>query len=277
VTALPEPTTTESAIPAFGLLLRDYAYAYTASHDFDVCDRVMIDDYVLRMGESEIRGRDTAYIPATEKQYRQYPGLGFTVHDFMTNGDRAAFRFSEHGRSVLTGKLTSWRGISLYRWDGERLTECRVEQDYYSRTRQSNSGLSHPVPVPATDPWTESFHPTSPETAEAVSRWLTGGKLFASDTVEFDDEHEAGRERVQLDDLTIEVLDLFSSGDSAAFHLRASGVYAGGLNPAHDRLIGTGGSLYVAGYVTVEECGMIAGSVVTDRLSFTRRLAASTR
>jgi len=265
---------TGSRIPAFGLLLRDYAYAYTASHDFDVCSRLMVEDYVLRMGAFEIRGRDEAYKPATQKQYRQYPGLGFTVHHFMTNGDRAALCFSEHGKSILTGALTSWRGISMYRWNGERLTECRVEQDYFSRRRQSENAVSHPVPAPGTDPWVDSFAEASPGTEAAVRAWLERGDLFTSDDVEFDDESEAGRERVRLEQLTIDILDLFSCGEQAAFHIRADGVYAGGLGAESDSLIGTPGALYASGYVKVTS-GSVTGRVVTDRLSYTRRLAAT--
>ncbi|MGM7670553.1 nuclear transport factor 2 family protein [Microbacterium sp. A93] len=265
---------TGSRIPALGLLLRDYAYAYTASHDFDVCDRLMVKDYVLRMGEFEIRGRDDAYKPATEKQYRQYPGLGFTVHDFMTSGNRAALRFSEHGKSLLTGKDASWRGVSLYRWDGERLTECRVEQDYFSRRRQSEGAASHPVPAPGTDPWTDSLAAESDPVESSVRRWLEHGELFASDDVEFDDESEAGHERARLEGLSVDVLDLFSCGERAAFHIRADGVYAGGLGAEFDSLIGTPGSLYASGYVSTS-AGAITGHVVTDRLSYTRRLAAA--
>ncbi|MGP6177245.1 nuclear transport factor 2 family protein [Microbacterium sp. A196] len=264
---------TSARIPAFGLLLRDYAFAYTASHDFGVCDRLMIEDYVLRMGEFEIRGRDDAYKPATEKQYRQYPGLGFTVHDFMTNGDRAALRFSEHGKSLLTGALTSWRGISMYRWDGERLTECRVEQDYFSRRRQSESAASHEVPSPGADPWTDSFSEASRDTESAVRAWLERGDLFTSNTVEFDDELEAGHQRARLEELTVDVLDLFSCGEQAAFHIRAEGVYTGGLGSESDALIGVYGALYASGYVNIAS-GRISGHVVTDRLSYTRRLTA---
>ena len=48
-------------------LLRRYAFAYTAAHDFGVCSQIMVDDYVLRMGEHELRGRDTEYIPAATR------------------------------------------------------------------------------------------------------------------------------------------------------------------------------------------------------------------
>lgn len=267
--------TEQAPIPGFGLVIRSYAFAYTASHDFDVCDRLMVEDYVLRMGEHVIRGRDEAYKPATERQYRQYPGLGFTVHDFMTTGDRAALRFSEHGKSLLTGRLTSWRGISLYRWDGERLTECRVEQDYYSRRRQSEGGVSHAVPSPGTDPWTDSLAESDTAVEQAVRGWLERGEVLGSQVIEFDDEPEAGAERARLDDVAVEVLDLFSCGDQAAFHIRADGVYAGGLDAEFDHLAGTRGSLYATGYVQVDGAEVVSGQVVTDRLGFTRRLAGA--
>ena len=36
------------------------------------------------MGEFEIRGRDANYKPAALKQYRQFPGLGMSVHDLLS-------------------------------------------------------------------------------------------------------------------------------------------------------------------------------------------------
>ena len=117
-------------------LMRDYAFAYTANHDFDVCPTIMIEEYELRMGAHRIVGRDGAYRDATQRQYDQYPGLGFTVHDIVTNGERVALRFSEHGHSIFQEADSVWGGVSLYRWDGSRLTSCLVEQDYFARRRQ---------------------------------------------------------------------------------------------------------------------------------------------
>src|ERR1700712_3624269 len=67
----------EDSPAPFAALLRRYSYAYTARPDLDVCPQIMTDDYVLRMGEHVLRGRDEAYIPATQRQFRQYPSLGF--------------------------------------------------------------------------------------------------------------------------------------------------------------------------------------------------------
>jgi len=122
-------------------LLRTYSYAYTAAHDFSVSDRIMIDDYVLLMGDHLIRGRNAEYQPAIQRQYDQFPALGFTVHRLVCNGERASLHFTERGRSRLTGGLAAWQGVSLYRWDGERLTECRVEQDDHSRRMQLAAGV----------------------------------------------------------------------------------------------------------------------------------------
>ena len=122
----------------------------------------MVEDYTLHMGPHRVVGRDGNYRRAAERQFGQYPGLGFTVHDLLTNGDRIALRFSEHGRSARMGSCAVWGGISTYRWDGERLTECWVEQDYYARRRQLDAGISNPVEPPAIDPWS-----SGPEAAEA--------------------------------------------------------------------------------------------------------------
>ncbi|MDR5699744.1 nuclear transport factor 2 family protein [Agromyces aerolatus] len=258
-------------VPPFKALMRRYAFAYTASHDFSVADELMVDDYVLRMGEHEIRGREQAYKPATARQYRQYPGLGFTVHDLISNGDRAAMRFTEHGRSIRAGVSTSWRGISLYRWNGRRLTECRVEQDYCARTVQVETGRSNPVPAPALDPWCV---PDDAERADDVARvreWLATSAWLDDDRIELDDEAHGSRARVSLDDPATEVLDLFGAGPSVAFHVRTDGVYRGGLPLADDDLLGARVQLFATGIVQASD-GVVTGHAVTDRLSVGRRV-----
>ncbi|MDM3973533.1 nuclear transport factor 2 family protein [Mycobacterium marseillense] len=124
-------------------MLRRYAYASTASHDVNVCPQIITDDYVLRMGGHTLQGRDGAYIVASQRQFRQFPTLGFTVHDLVLGEDRAALSFTEHGYSVRYGVGSAWNGVSLYRWDGRRLTECRVEQDI-TRVARSNGRASRP-------------------------------------------------------------------------------------------------------------------------------------
>lgn len=254
-------------------LMRRYAFAYTAVHDFEVCRQIMVDDYVLRMGPHVIRGREEAYIPATERQYRQFPGLGFTVHDFLQNGDRCALRFSEHGRSVRRGTDAVWLGISLYRWDGTRLVECRVEQDYFSRRRQLAAGRPEPLPPPAVDPWTVPPGPTEAEAELTVRTWLEKTGLDGA-VVVLDDEPWADPCRARLDLERVEVDDLFSAGGRVAFHAGLHGRYTGGL-PGLDDHAGRPAVLYAAGITEVESGRITAVRAVTDRLGLERQLNAT--
>lgn len=254
-------------------VLRRYAYAYTAAHDFRVCSEIMIDDYVLRMGEYEIRGRDAEYIPATRKQYRQYPGLGFTVHDLVLGQDRAALHFTEHGRSVVHGGGAAWSGISLYRWDGERLVECRVEQDYYGRRTQQRIGRANPVAPPGLDPWTVPPAGADPDTETAARAWLSAGGLAGVPIGSLDDEHAAPTRRMLLSASQTTVLDLFGAGDRVAFHVLTAGTYAGGLDDL-DGYRQRPASLYVTGLATVRDGTVTDVRAVTDRLAAERRLDA---
>jgi predicted ester cyclase len=258
-------------------LLRRYAFAYTATHDFDVCDHIMVDDYVLRMGPHVIRGRDAAYKPATAAQYRQFPGLGFTIHDLLLNGDRAALCFSEHGRSARTGTGAVWRGISMYRWDGSRLVECRVEQDYLGRRRQLDSGVPDPLPSPAVDPWTAGATESDAAVEAAARAWLEGGALLSAAGAVLDTEDVGhASARCLLDAEDIEILDLLSAGPRIAFHLVVRGQYSDGLPRAAEH-VGARAELFVCGM------GRVAGSevedvrAVSDRLGLERRLRGEVR
>ncbi|MFC5748463.1 nuclear transport factor 2 family protein [Actinomadura rugatobispora] len=254
-------------------LLRRYAFAYTAAHDFSVCKEIMVDDYLLRMGEFEIRGRDDQYIPATQRQYRQYPGLGFTVHELVLGEDRAALHFTEHGWSALHGGYASWQGVSLYRWDGKRLRECRVEQDYHGRRTQQRRGEAYPVRPAGLDPWTG--RPAAPDTdAETIARrWLTGGGVLDAPVGSLDDEHDAAPQRVMLNAPRTRVLSLFTAGERVAFHVVVQGSYAGGLDEC-DRLLDRPASLYVSGLLTVRDGVVSEVRAITDRLAAERRLTA---
>jgi hypothetical protein len=252
-------------------LLRRYSYAYTASHDLDVCPQIMTDDYVLRMGEYTMGGRDEAYIPATQRQFRQFPTLGFTVHDLVLGEDRAALWFTEHGHSILHGGASSWSGISLYRWNGTRLTECRVEQDYHSRRSQQLSGQPTPVRSPALDPW--ACRPDGPNTTtEEVGRtWLDQNGIADAPVGALDDEHGSPAQRMVLDEFQVTVLDLFTAGSRAAFHVRVDGSYGGGLNGL-DHHIGCRALLYASGLLTVTHGRVSSARIITDRLSAERRM-----
>jgi hypothetical protein len=254
-------------------ILWRYSYAYTAAHDFHVCDELIADDYVLRMGDHELRGRDREYKPATQRQFRQFPTLGFTVHQLVLGRDRAALHFTEHGRSARTGTFAAWEGVSLYRFDGHRLTECNVEQDYYSRSRQLDTGAANPVAAPAVDPWQVEPADRDPATETAVRDWLTRGGPWSDGSVRFDDEHLAPRERVSLDLESVDVLDLVGAGPKVAFQIRARGGYQGGLAQAQPAGLGAPVTLYATGIAGVASDGSVDAKVISDRLAVKRRLS----
>lgn len=256
----------------FAALLRRYSFAYTAAHDFQVCDQVMVENYVLRMGEHVIRGRDKEYKAATARQYRQFPGLGFSVHEFICNGERAALHFSEHGWSIFHQAYCSWRGVSLYRWNGQQLVECRLEQDYYARRRQLETKLPDPVMSPGWDPWLTPVKPPVDGNEKLVRDWLMAGNLSASSKGSLDDERWVGPCRARIHPEQIEVMDLFSADETVVFQTVTRGAYAGGL-PNLEEHRGQQSVLYTTGIVTMQGEHVVDVRAVTDRLGLEKRLA----
>lgn len=257
----------------FVRLIRRYCIDYTNCHNLAVCDEIMVPDYELHIGGHVLAGRDDAYKPAVREQLEQFPGLGLTVHEVLTDGDRLALRFSEHGASVRhDGRVAAWRGVGLYRWDGERLVSCRVEQDYFARREQLRSGRPNPVPAPAHDPWTAAPSQAEPGCTTVVTDWLEKGVPEPSDQLVVDDSavHARAAPRVAVDDIAVG--DVFGSGDRVAFHAVYSGPYLGGL-PGVDAADANEPVRYgVVGVVTVAETRVVAGAVVTDRLGVLRQL-----
>lgn len=83
--------------------LRRYVFGFVNSHDFDVCRRLMSEDYVLHTGQDLLVGREEDYIPAVRHQIEQFPQLGFAVHDLVTDGEWTALLFSEHRTTTPAG------------------------------------------------------------------------------------------------------------------------------------------------------------------------------
>jgi len=254
-------------------LIRRYAYAYTASHDFSVLPSLMVERYLLRMGPHVVGGRDSDYQAATERQFQQFPGLGFTVHQIIVNGARLAMHFTEHGASVRhDGRSAAWSGVSLYQWDGRRLTECRVEQDYWSRRRQLADGAVNPIQPPGVDPWTGPARAPNLRAEAAVRDWLLSGALDSVPIGSLNDE-AVGAEvmRTVIDVEAWQVDDLFSAGRDVAFHVSFSGQYVSGLQGTRS---GVQVTSYATGIATVSEEGSV-GQVraVTDRLGVMRAAA----
>ncbi|MGK9274081.1 nuclear transport factor 2 family protein [Williamsia muralis] len=251
-------------------LMRRYTHAYTNCHDFDECRRLMAEDYTLRMGDHVMKGREDEYIPATAKQFLQFPGLGISVHDVVLGTERVAMHFSEYGRSTLTGRESVWGGVSLYNWNGEKLTDCRVEQDYYARREQSRSGVPDLMESPAFDPWTVDPQEPDADTDQLVRDWIIAGGILDSSIGSLDNEATTLPRRPLLGERGVTILDMFTAGPRAAFHAVIRGRYAGGLGSL-DNFRGKPTALYVAGLATVVG-QTVSVRAVTDRLNVERRL-----
>ncbi len=157
----------------FVALMWRYVVEYTNAHDPSVCDEIMVPGYTLHMGGHDVVGRDDAYKPAAAAQYRQFPNLGIVAHDIVSNGDRLALQFSEHGASNrYGGNAASWTGIGIYDWNGRQLLENWVEQDYLARRLQLTTGEPTPLDPPALDPWTTPAEPANDETERIARAWL---------------------------------------------------------------------------------------------------------
>lgn len=268
---------------AFVALMRRYCHDYTNRQDFTACDTIMVPDYTLHMGTHELRGRDSQYKPATNKQFQQFPGLCLTVNELVTNGDRLCLRFSEHGASLRhAGAKAAWSGIGLYKWDGTRLTENFVEQDYYSRRSQLADNAPLPVETSALAPW--DTEPATPNRAaeDAVRKFLTTDDLTRIAAVVFDDEWTGAKRQRVIEPSGAIVDDLFSAGDQVAFHIAQTGRVADdfptGAGAQDDASQGdlvrqrSEAVLHMSGLVTVRNGRIVAGRVIRDRLGLSRRL-----
>lgn len=258
----------------FVALMRRYCYDYTNRQDFTACDSIMVPGYTLHMGTHELRGRDEFYKPATLRQFRQFPGLVLTINEIITNGDRLCLRFSEHGASVRhEGKRAAWSGIGLYKWDGERLLENYVEQDYYSRRLQLAVGRPVEVEPPAIGPWDTESRAANAAAEDWVRESLQRGQLLKHAAIRFDDGSSSGPPQRILEPTQVRINDLFSAGENVAFHIAQEGVLLADFSQGRPELVGVPVVLHMAGVVTVKDGAVTAGRVIRDRLGLQRRLA----
>jgi hypothetical protein len=257
----------------FVALMRRYCYDYTNRQDFSACDTLMVPGYTLHMGTHDLVGRDDYYKPATRKQFEQFPGLVLTVNEIITNGSRLCLRFSEHGASVRhQQRRAAWGGIGLYKWDGERLLENFVEQDYYSRRLQLASGQPVAVEAPATAPWDTMALPANPAAEAWVRAALMRGTLLDNPTLRFDDGAATCPPEGILEPDRVLINDLFSAGDQVAFHIAQQGRLTADFSVNRPERVGTDVTLHMAGVVTVRDGMILSGRVIRDRLGLQRRL-----
>ena len=158
----------------FAALMRRYCIDYTSAHDQSVTADLMRDDYEVVMSGRTLGMR--TYTDAVTAAFRRYPTLTLTVHEMILSGDRLAMRFSEHGAAAEDpDSVAVWPGISLYDWDGEKLTRCRVEQDFQGRDEQAAGGFTTALEPGHPDPWaTTTDQPPDRGTEAALRSWLDG-------------------------------------------------------------------------------------------------------
>jgi ketosteroid isomerase-like protein len=256
----------------FVALMRRYCIDYTNSHDQSVCDAIMHPDYVVHISQANLP-RDLLYKPAVRGVFERFPGLGLVVHEFVTNGDRLAMRFSEHGAAPAEGgRYAAWGGIGVYRWNGEQLLENFVEQDFLAQQAQL-SGSAPPAPLepPHLDPWIgTSAEPARPETEKIAREWLERGELRDAPEVVVDSSWYEALAPSPLAVESVVINDLFSAGDRVAFHVSQNGRYTGGLPGVDASREGETARLDCAGLARVMDGRVQSARVVTDRLGTAR-------
>lgn len=255
------------AAPRFLALMKRYCVDYVNVGDQSVTRDLMVEDYLLRMGDHEVRGRDTNYHAATAQQMRQYPGLMLTVHEIWTSGERLMMRFSEHGRRAKDGAYCAWGGIGLYRWNGEKLIQNNVEQDYWSRRRQIDEGVVDRVDHPAVAPFNGDGEAPDVGAEALVRTWLEAGGLAETPGVHCDEAWQDLPQMRAIEQESIAINDLFSVGSSVAFHVTQNGRTAEDFGALP---VGSPSRLHAAGIVHVEGSRVARGRVIRNRTDMMR-------
>lgn len=254
-------------------LVRQWSVDWLNGQHREVCDQILHPDYTLLIGGYTLGPREV-YVPATLAQLGRYPGLVVTVHQVVNAGDRVALVFTEHGASArLEGRAAAWSGVALFVGDGQGISRCYAEEDYWGRRRQLDAGVPDPVAAPAVAPWDTPVGKPDLIAEEAVRRWLAGPRLRSA-PVGCDDEATGQPPTELLDVEQCRVDELFSAGDQVAFHVAQTGRYLGGLDGL-EKLVGETMTVESAGIVTVHDGQVIDGRVVRDRLGAARGLQAA--
>jgi predicted ester cyclase len=258
----------------FVALMRRYCIDYTSAHDQSVCDDIMSPDYRITISGRTMEMDD--YRGAVTAAFRRYPTLVLTVHELMLSGDRLAMRFSEHGAAADDpDHVAVWPGISLYRWDGNVLLECRVEQDFQTRDEQTESGRTAPLEPAHPDPWaTTRDHGSDPAVEGALRAWLDELQQDPARALATPGITLLGSDRpdVLVTDATVRIDDLFSAGSQVAAAVTLEGAYAGGLTELGEEHIGLRAALPMTLIADVADGSISAARIVRDRWGFVRRI-----
>jgi hypothetical protein len=259
-------------------LLRGFALDFLSCHNAAAAQRIMTPDYRLQISGVVFDGRDSQYLPATSAQLQQFPGLCVSVHDVLLGENAVAMRFTEHGASVRDGgRLASWRGVTLFRTDGERLQRGWAEEDYLARKRQLATGVFDPVEPPHPAPWDQQPQAAEPGVEDAAAAWIRDTHAMSDHPFESRPQapEPAASTLISVHETQIEAL--FGAGERVAFHATHHGVYAGGFADIPDALRGTPVSLPVAGLLGLNAGQVVEGRIFADRLGLYRTLRALIR
>lgn len=254
-------------------LMRRYVHGFVNAHDPDVAREIMAADYRLHMGSDTLVGRDDQYIPAVLHQIGQFPGLGFSIHELITDGTMTALSFSEHGRSGRPpGTCAAWRGVSIYRAAGGRLAECWVEQDHFGRRHQLAAGEAEPLRPVAIDPWSEHERVEDAHrdvASAALEQWLGALTAWPPSEGEVDaGASEAVQPRLAI---TSTALNAFVvEGARVAFNATITGTYQGGL--PGENTAGTSVTTAVGAFATLTDDGLTDLDAISNRVLVQRQL-----
>jgi hypothetical protein len=263
------------SVEPFVALMRRYCIDYTNSHDQSVCDEIMEPEYVahlrLRPARRGVQARGHGRV-------RALPRLQLQVHEFVTNGERLAMRFSEHGAAVdVDGRMAAWGGIGLYRWNGRKL----LSRTSSSRTSRPGDAARERRVRADREPARRSL---GRHARGAGERGVRGGRAALAREGRPARRRERGDRRLvvaeapaesPLEVESVAVTDLFSAGARVAFHVIQRGRYRGGLPGVDARLVGREATLRCVGLARVEAGEVRGVRAITDRLGTRRALLAS--
>lgn len=252
-------TTPPDTMHPFVALMRRYCIDYTNSHDQSIYPEIFVDDYTVNINGVAL-DRDTAYGPLVEQLFAEAPGLGLTVHELVLNGDRLCMRFSEHAAMPTREgrRVAAWRGIGLYKWDGQRLVENFVEQDFLGRRAQLATGEPDELEPAHLDPWMSTVPtPADPDAEEAGRAAVLADALHTARWAQIDDLVGSEVQPLVVSPDEVTVNDVFSAGRRVAVHATLRGRYRGGIDRLGHDALGQDTTLQVAALLRIDADGSL--------------------